>query len=200
MGKTIGTATVTDDGLLFENGDLIVVGKMPDFSKPVAFIDFDGVLNVFPDSNRENNTEMLTATHVSLDGLGFGDDGILVRYDERVVKAIRNLNALWCTSWKAHTQNCLNPAFGIDWGYVDWHYRGLSDPGVYGKIDSLTEVVRETGCDFACIDDDFFGCGGMKDVITSNAGKEPLAVIVPDTRIGLQLEDIEKLVSLGFIA
>jgi hypothetical protein len=48
----------------------------------------------------------------------------------------------WLTSWKRYAGYFEETVFGkrISAGYLDWYYRGFSDPGIYGKELAVSEL------------------------------------------------------------
>lgn len=176
------------------NGLPLVIGNLPDFRKPVAFIDFDGVLNVFPDSRTVNSDRLVNKRIRGIRrDMPCEQNSIHVKYDPEIIAALKGINAVWCTSWNQLTQNKLNPLLGLDWGYVAWKYRGPSDSGVYGKTLYIARISNLTGCKWVSVDDALIG---FKDILASETGRDGL-LINPADNEGLTLEDIERIIEYG---
>lgn len=163
----------------------IIIGKQPDFSKPVLFLDFDGVLNAIPfKSDSLSNNYTLEKVHVADRNLS---RTVKLYIDYDIVDMIRKMNCVWCTSWKEMTQTKLNPLLNVDFGYVDWRYRGPSDYGYYGKVNGIEKVCKETNCDYAVLDDDFYATKG--DAIEDIIGRKGL-VIAPQPETGVTRDEM----------
>ena len=132
--------------------DDLIIGKQPDFTRTVLFLDFDGVVNCF------DNRIYKDAIHKKV--IIKDDNGLQIAYRPHVVDSLRNLNAVWCTSWKSMTQTVLNPLFNYDFGYVNWLYRGFSDNGFYGKQLAIEKLIQmHPECPSLVIADDDFWHG-----------------------------------------
>ena len=153
-----------------------IIGKQPDFTRPVLFLDFDDVINIFNDYVHVNPTGLHRETVVIPKGThrpGGGpipeDKKMPLLWDDEVVNILRGLNAVWISSWKHLTQNLLNPVLGFDFGYADWHYRGFSNPSHDGKRLAVEEIVEHNRIPaFVVADDSFFS--GEADMIVGVDG------------------------------
>lgn len=172
--------------------DELVIGKKPDFSRRVLFLDFDGVINLGGHPHLpENETRKLIKKWRSIPRTGEWEDFICstihMAYHPEVVDMLRDLNCVWISSWKDLTQTKLNPMLDFDFGYVNWKYRGFSDWGFHGKVAAVGKIVHETGCEWAVVDDDV---GRVPEVLFEECGGTGL-VIAPDTDLGLSVEECE---------
>lgn len=179
---------------LVNNIDKLIIGNKPDFSMPVVFLDFDGVINIYADDfdSLDGNRTIVRKQCMVPRASSFGQSEPLeidVFYDQEVIDAIRDMNCVWLTSWKEFTQDRLNPMLDLDFGYVDWKYRGFSDAGKYGKELYVRNVVEATDCDWVVVDDEFFG---MDEVLSMETKKEGL-VIMPDSSVGLMLDQVDEI-------
>lgn len=176
----------------------LIIGKMPDFTRPVLFLDFDGVINMGghytpPAGETRHIVHKWRGIPHKGEWENFICDRIHVSFYEEIVDALRDMNCVWISSWKNLTQTKLNPMLGFDFGYVDWKYRGLSDWGMYGKAEGVSQVVNAAGgCEWIVIDDDM---AAMKEVIELETGISGI-VIAPDSEYGLTLDECTKIQDL----
>lgn len=177
----------------------IIVGKQPDFSRPVVFLDFDGVINLGghykpPEGEARHIVHRWRGIPRVGEWQDFVCNTIHMSYYQEVADALRSLNCVWISSWKNLTQSKLNPMLGFDFGYVDWKYRGLSDWGQHGKALGISKAVKATGgCDWIVVDDDMWG---MQEALEYETGCKG-TVIVPDPLIGLTEGECARLVKLA---
>jgi hypothetical protein len=141
-----------------------IIGKKPDFTRPVLFLDFDDVINIFSDTIRKDPTGFCQKTVIFKKGTNKPDGGLLssdremhLVWNGAVVDVLRGLNAIWISSWKHLSQSVLNPLLEFDFGYADWKYRGFSNPSHDGKRLAIEQIVNDNNIPaFAIADDSFF--------------------------------------------
>lgn len=173
----------------------LVIGKMPDPTRPVLFLDFDGVINLGghctpPEGETRRMIHKWRAIPREGEWESFVCDKIFFSYYQEVADALRDLNCVWITSWKDLTQSKLNPMLGYDFGYVDLRYRGPSDFGSHGKMLYIGEVVKELGIkEYVVCDDDLSDAGRWLSQDTGVKG----TVIAPDPEIGLTAKDCARI-------
>ena len=174
--------------------DELIVGKRPDFSQRVLFLDFDGPINL----GGHYEPPVDETRHIVHKWRGIPKTGewenfivstINLSYYEEVADLFRDLNCVWITSWKDLTQTKLNPLLEYDFGYVNWKYRGLSDWGWHGKTHAVAKIVKETGCDWLVVDDDL---GPLKDTIEHESGIAG-EMICPDSVLGTSIEEMKEI-------
>lgn len=177
-----------------------IYGKQPDFTRPVLFLDFDDVINIF-DERRDDLECGLRFEQIIVPrgtenphGNPISEDRRLTFvFDEEIVARLRPLNAVWLTSWKGLTQKYQNPVLDTDFGYVEWSYRGLSDSGMYGKAAAIGEVVEKYGIKAFAVADNCFE--GVENLIDHHAGGAKHIVVAPPSYIGCGLtsDDLDRL-------
>ena len=178
----------------------MIHGKQPDFTRPVLFLDFDDVVNIFddrrddPDCGLHFEEVVVPRNTASPHGFPIQEDRHMTFvFDDEIVERLRVLNAVWLTSWKELTQKYQNPVLGVDFGYVDWYYRGFSDGGMYGKADAIGEAIKEYGIKaFAVADNCFYG---VEELIACHAGGAEHIVVAPPSYPGhgLSPDDLDRL-------
>ena len=168
-----------------------VIGEPPDFFKPVLFLDNDGVINI-DGIDRDKRPELMHEDIGIRDCSEFdayNHSHVTVYWDPVIVNAVRNMNAIWTTSWRRMAVSKLNPVYGFDFPYLEWTYRGVSDYGQYGKAAAVGGVVRLTGCDWVVVDDDFTN---YIDVLELECEKNGV-VIVPNFELGITRNELSML-------
>ena len=174
----------------------LIVGNIPDFTRPVLFLDFDDVLNIFcgediPEGCFKTSVTISAGTQRGMAGAINQDKVMTLVLNESVLNSVRMMNAVWLTSWKRLTQDILNPMLNFDFGYVDWNYRGLSDSGEYGKLSAIESIIR---CGkppaFAVVDDSFYL---MKDMFERTFPFVDSLVIAPYGNIGISADELAEL-------
>ena len=168
-----------------------VVGKQPRWDEPVLFVDFDDVVNVFG-RYREYPGVMHAVVDTSNAGRSLaGSSETEIAWNQPIVSALSKMNAVWITSWKHLTQSVLNPVLDLDFGYLDWLYRGPSDYGAFGKSAGIIEAVMGNGCPaFAVVDDSM---GRFASVFSNALPDVPHKIIAPKRDMGLTLPQIAEL-------
>lgn len=167
----------------------LIKGKMPDAVRPLVFLDFDGVVNLFRRDGRDDVVRKTIFVPGGSDAFLNADREVEIAYRQEVADTLRPLNCLWITNWKARTQDVLNPVLGFDFGYVDWLYRGLSDSGCYGKKLGIERASAMLGLsEYAVADDVFYGW--------EDAFPPGVLLIAPDPEEGLSDAELAKI--LGF--
>lgn len=179
-------------------GELYKLGlkgsKMPDFMRPVLFLDHDGVINL--DAEMEPD-----APGISSEYINFPEDcafyqvshNTTVFWRTSIVEALRDTNSIWCTNWKQEAYTILNKIYNYDFSWIDWKKRGMSDWGTYGKALYIGNIVRATGCDWVVIDDDFVD--GYSDLLyletdTTDQSDYTGLIIAPKAEVGLSNEEL----------
>lgn len=175
----------------------LLVGKRPDFSRRVLFLDFDGPINLGGHYEApEGECRTLVHKWRGIPRTGEWEDFIAhtinLSYYEEVARLFGGLNCVWITSWKDLTQSKLNPMLGYDFGYVDWKYRGPSDWGGHGKANAIGKIVKETGCDWLVVDDEL---GQFKDLIEHESGIAG-EMICPDGFLGTSFDEMDEIMRL----
>lgn len=177
----------------------IVKGNLPKLDEPIIFLDFDDVINVFGDYRNNSDViceNVVISTGTPRPGLAsevLQEDKIMeIAWRPAVVDVLRNMNCLWCTSWLHLTQSIVNPVLGVDFGYVEWAYRGFSDDGRYGKTNSIIEIIRTANTPFVVIDDSFWN---WEDMFQYQLHNIPCKIIAPFIDEGLTLEQLNEAIA-----
>lgn len=173
----------------------LIIGKRPDFSRRVLFLDFDGPVNLGghyepPEGETRHVVHKWRGIPRTGEWKDFICNTIHISYYREVADMLRDMNCLWITSWKDLTQSKLNGMMDFDFGYVDWNYRGTSDWGEHGKSLAIGQIVRATGCDWLVVDDQIGE--DLRKWIEQESGK-PGEVIPADFELGLSLEEMAKI-------
>lgn len=177
--------------------DELIVGKQPDWSRRVLFLDFDGPINLGghyePPEDEERH---IVHTWRGIPHTGEWKDFVCrtlhLSYYQEVADLFRDLNCVWISTWKDLTQSKLNPLLDYDFGYVDWKYRGPSDWGMHGKSSAIATLVKATGCDWLIVDDEL---EQFHDIIEHESGKAG-ELIAPNSWTGTSLDEMEEIVHL----
>lgn len=175
-----------------------IIGRQPDPARPVLFLDFDDVVNVFGRYREYAGVRHATVDIGGRRELSSGGSGeeVEIAWNEPIVSVLRDANAVWCTSWKSLTQEVLNPALDLDFGFLDWKYRGPSDYGEHGKAAAIAEAVRQGGFPAFAVADDSMGEFGL--YFDAVLPEVPHLVIAPKRDMGLTLPQVEQL--SGFLS
>lgn len=175
----------------------LIVGKRPDFSRRVLFLDFDGPINLGGHYEPpEGETRHIEHAWRGIPKTGDWADSLIstihLSYYAEVADLFRDMNCLWISTWKDLTQSKLNPLLGYDFGYVDWRYRGTSDWGGHGKSSGVAKIVKATGCEWLVVDDEL---DGFQEVIEHESGKAG-EIVIPDMDLGISEEEMSLIRSL----
>lgn len=175
----------------------LIVGKRPDFSRRVLFLDFDGPINLGGHYKPpEGESRHIEHAWRGIPKTGEWANSIVntihMSYYREVVDLFRDLNCIWISTWKDLTQTKLNPLLGYDFGYVDWKYRGLSDWGGHGKSNGISKIVKATQCEWLVVDDELIR---FKDIIEHESGKAG-EMICPDMLLGTSTDEMLRISSL----
>ena len=174
--------------------DDIFIGKMPDFSRPVIFLDFDGVVSPVDYERAYKNRE--NRKFVSDKDLLKGRNLIVpwspLPFYMDVIEFLREQNCLWITSWQDATQDVLNPLLGFDFGYIktkNIHGRRFVNKNIAYKLEAVAQTVERFGCDWILVDDD---ARYKKDPLES-VGLRSGFYIAPDSYKGLSEDECKKI-------
>ena len=179
-----GSATYVDDTLLDDadddadvHGEPIIKPHTLPTDRPVLFLDFDGVMNRLARDEVINEMDIDKSTLFDADIAEnvaavstYGTESTyLVQVSSELCGKIKSLieegvcSLCWLTSWKSQAVYQLGKHLGFDDlegdktpTYVDWMYRGLSDSGMYGKVEGIVEAFEndELHVPFVSVDDD----------------------------------------------
>ncbi|MBT1162919.1 hypothetical protein [Bifidobacterium sp. SO1] len=183
--------------------------------RPLILIDFDGVINQFPDDKirqRRNSVDWMKPDdprrrvydpanwlipdrkeHVRFDRRGT----FRILWSDELVRRLDALDAdiLWLSTWQPHT-DLLNQHLGVDWETIRW-YDPITDAFRYtGKRRAVISHLK-TERPIIWIDDEETTREAQSDVFAARPSV-PVLGVGPDARIGIsrpQLGMIERFVS-----
>ncbi|KAB7790479.1 hypothetical protein [Bifidobacterium leontopitheci] len=182
---------------------------------PLVLIDFDGVINQFPDDKvrcRQNSTDWMkpgdprialyeharwfvpdSKRYVSAGRLG----SYRILWSSELVDRLRTLPAqiMWLSTWQPFT-NALNMALDVDWDTINWYDPYTGEGRLTGKRRAVLSHLK-TGRPIVWIDDEETTYDAGLD-ITDAAPAAPVLAVGPDSRIGIsrqQMDGIERFVA-----
>lgn len=185
-------------------------------TSPLVLIDFDGVINQFPDDKvrrRQNSTAWMKpgdpriqvydpsnwfipdSSHTVWAGNYHGN--IRIHWSSQLVERLKALDAeiIWLSTWQPYVE-ALDMALDVDWDTLHW-YDPITREGRYtGKRRSVISHLK-TGRPIVWIDDEetTYDAGLA---IQSSDPVAPVLGIGPDSRIGInrgQMAIIERFVA-----
>lgn len=185
---------------------------MIDGTTPLVLIDFDGVINQFPDDKvrrRGNSTAWMKPDDPRI-GLYGPDNWFIPDHKEKVVTGRRGLwtitwsselvsridalgaEVLWLSTWQPYTE-LLNMHLGVDWHTITWYDPVTGAGRTTGKRRAVLNHLRADR-PLVWIDDEetTYGAGL---VIQSSGPRMPVLGIGPDSSIGIsrpQMDLIER--------
>lgn len=181
-------------------------------SRPLMLIDFDGVINQFPDPKvrrRRNTTSWMKPgdPRIALYDAGnwfvpdrkervdTGRHGSwTITWSSHLVERLRALDAeiLWLSTWQPYTE-LLNAHLGVDWKTVVWYDPVTGAGRLTGKRRAVLDHLGECRPLVWIDDEETTYDAGL--AIQSNGPSAPVLGVGPDSSIGIsrpQMEMIER--------
>lgn len=182
---------------------------------PIILIDFDGVVNQFPDEKvrrRQNSTEWMKPEDPRIDlyapnhwfipdrrqtVLAGSHGRIRILWSSELVARLTALDAdvLWLSTWQPYT-DLLNLDLGVDWKTIRWYDPVTNEGRLTGKRRAVINHLK-TDRPLIWIDDEetTYNAGLA---ITGNEPLAPVLAVRPDAHIGIsrpQMDCIERFVT-----
>lgn len=172
-------------------------------TRPLVFIDFDGVINQFPDDKvmrRQGRTDWMESDDPRRVAYApdnwFGPDRrerllvrdlgrrFTIRWNAELVARLDALDAdkWWLTTWQPETTQ-LNRALGVDWPTIRWYDPVTRDGILTGKRRTILDALKQDRPIVWLDDEETTYNAGL--AIQTTPHEAPVLGVGPDSAIGI---------------
>ena len=178
-------------------------GEETGMTRPLVFIDFDGVINQFPDDKvirRQGRTDWMEPDDPRRDTYSpdnwFGPDRrerllvrdlgrrFTIRWNAELVARLDALDAdkWWLSTWQPETAQ-LNRALGVDWPTIRWYDPVTRDGILTGKRRTILDALKQDRPIVWLDDEETTYNAGL--AIQATPHEAPVLGVGPDSAIGI---------------